>query len=283
MSRTSRVFSAASLSPSGNQDSGLLTRRGRLLWTVGNLCMLLGIVVLLYVGGLYVNDEYGRYAARGDTDVPAPMAIGREESTEPAPFTAQIPTVAPTANAAQTDEVQPIEPELGQAVAPPPALPTAVPAPPHRSLVTRLKIPSIALDAKVIEVGWEMQDVNGAQVPVWQVANYAVGQHQGSANPGEGENIVLAGHVGGYGYVFRDLYYVHPGDSVTLYSDGKEYNYTVKERLIVDEENVPPEQKAENAELIAPQGEEMVTMVTCWPSTGANKFTQRVVIRAVPS
>jgi hypothetical protein len=34
---------------------------------------------------------------------------------------------------------------------------------------------------------------------IWQVAEYAVGQHRGSANPGEGDNIVLAGHVGGFG------------------------------------------------------------------------------------
>ena len=46
--------------------------RARLLWTLGNLFMLIGVVLLAYVGGVYVQADYDRYAARGDTDVPAP-------------------------------------------------------------------------------------------------------------------------------------------------------------------------------------------------------------------
>ena len=72
----------------------------------------------------------------------------------------------------------------------------------HDSTVTRVIIPSIGVDSKAVEVGWEVKEQNGQQVAVWQVAECAVGQHRGSANPGEGENIVLAGHVGGYGKVF---------------------------------------------------------------------------------
>ncbi|HEX9371392.1 MAG TPA: hypothetical protein VF897_10305, partial [Roseiflexaceae bacterium] len=49
-------------------------RRAQLLWTLGNLCMLVGVVLLLYVGGLYTQAAYDRYAARGDTDLPAPVA-----------------------------------------------------------------------------------------------------------------------------------------------------------------------------------------------------------------
>lgn len=241
--------------------------RARLLWTLGNLFMLIGVVLLLYVGGVYSQAEYERYAARGDTDLPAPVAVtSAEQSEEPAPF------VAPILNSGSADQAA-----EGQIV-------SAIPAEqaPHASTVTRVVIPSIEVDSKVVEVGWDVQQQGNQQVAVWQVAEYAVGQHRGSANPGEGGNVVLAGHVGGYGKVFKDLYYVKPGDQITLYSGGQQFLYTVQERLLVTEEGVSAEQHAANAQLIAPTDSEVVTMVTCWPAKGPDKFTQRVVVRATP-
>ncbi|MFL5806846.1 MAG: sortase domain-bontaining protein [Roseiflexaceae bacterium] len=238
--------------------------RSRFLWTIGNTLMLIGIVLLLYVGGLYAQDEYGRYAARGDTDVPASIVVAEAEPYEPAPF------AAPNLSAPSSAEglVRGAIPDAAHAA--------------HKSTVTRVIIPSIGVDSKVVEVGWDEQEQNGQQVAIWQVAEYAVGQHHGSANPGEGDNIVLAGHVGGYGKVFKDLFYVKPGDQITLYSDGQQYLYTVQEHLVLTEEGVPPEQQAANARYIAPTDHEVITLVTCWPPKGAHKFTQRVVIRAVP-
>jgi sortase A len=238
--------------------------RSRLLWTVGNTLMLTGIVLLLYVGGVYTQAEYDRYAARGDTDLPAPVAIADPVPYEPAPF------VAPNLSTSSTFD--------GQVRG---AVPDAVHAA-HKSTVTRVVIPSIGVDSKVVEVGWDVKEQNGQQIAIWQVAEYAVGQHRGSANPGEGDNIVLAGHVGGYGKVFKDLYYVKPGDQITLYSHGEQYLYIVQERLVLTEEGVPTEQQLANAQYIAPSGREEVTMVTCWPAKGSDRFTQRVVVRAVP-
>jgi LPXTG-site transpeptidase (sortase) family protein len=240
--------------------------RARLFWTLGNLFMLIGVVLLLYVGGIYSQAEYERYAARGDTDLPAPKAVAApEQSDEPAPF------VAPVLN---TGDASPAE---GQIVSPIPTNQT-----PHESTVSRVIIPSIGVDSKVVEVGWDVEQQNNQAVAVWQVAEYAVGQHRGSANPGEGSNVVLAGHVGGYGKVFKDLFYVKPGDQITLYSGGQQYLYTVQERLLVTEEGVSAEQHAANAQLIAPTDHEVVTLVTCWPAKGPDRFTQRVVVRAIP-
>jgi sortase A len=195
------------------------------------------------------------------------------------PGTAAAPTAAANTPAILSAPQPYVAPVLsdGQIAS---ALPTIAQA--QASTVERLIIPAIELDAKVIEVGWQTVEQNGQQAAVWNVAEYAVGQHMGSANPGQGENIVLAGHVGGYGHVFRDLYYVKPGNRVLLYSGGQEYLYIVTERLIVDEDHAPPEQRAANAQLIGPTGSEMVTMVTCWPPTGKDKFTHRVIIRAAP-
>jgi LPXTG-site transpeptidase (sortase) family protein len=239
--------------------------RSRLLWTIGNALMIVGVVLLLYVGGIYVQADYERFAARGDTDVPAPIVIADPVPYEPAPFTA--PDLH-ASSAAVDGQVRGANPNAASAA--------------HNSTITRVAIPSINVDSKVVEVGWDVQRQNGQDIAIWQVAEYAVGQHRGSANPGESENIVLAGHVGGYGKVFKDLFYVKPGDPITLYSNGQQYLYVVQERLLLTEEGVSPEQQAANAQYIAPTGHEMVTLVTCWPPKGADRFTQRVVVRAVP-
>lgn len=247
--------------------------RARLLWTLGNALMLIGIVLILYVGGVYTQAEYERYAARGDTEVPAAPPAAQDASEEPAPFTApMLNASAPATSASDASSSE------GQVVG---AVPDAARAA-HQSTVSRVVIPSIGVDSKVVEVGWDVKEQNGQQVAIWQVAEYAVGQHRGSSNPGEGSNVVLAGHVGGYGKVFKDLFYVKPGDQITLYSNGQQYLYTVQERLLLTEEGVSAEQHAANAQYIAPTDQEVVTLVTCWPPKGADRFTQRVVVRAVP-
>src|SRR5215212_3248520 len=240
--------------------------RARLLWTLGNLFMLIGVVLLLYVGGIYVQADYDRYAARGDTDLPAPVAVSAPAEDEPAPFTA--PVLNAVTGGTSEGQVVGAVPDSAQAAKSP--------------TVTRVAIPSIGVDSKVVEVGWDVEQQGDQQVAVWQVAKYAVGQHRGSANPGEGGNVVLAGHVGGYGKVFKDLVYVKLGDQITLYSNGQQYLYTVQKRLLVTEDGVSPEQHAANAQLIAPTDREVVTLVTCWPAQGRDKFTQRVVVQAVP-
>jgi len=240
--------------------------RARVLWTLGNLFMLVGIVLLVYVGGIYVQADYDRYAARGDTDLPAPVAVSAPAEEEPAPFTA--PVLNASSGTSSEGQVVSAVPDSAQAAKSP--------------TVTRVSIPSIGVDSKVVEVGWDVEQQGDQQVAIWQVAKYAVGQHRGSANPGEGGNVVLAGHVGGYGKVFKDLFYVKPGDSITLYSNGQQYLYTVQQRLLVTEEGVSAEQHLANAQLIAPTDREIVTLVTCWPAQGRDKFTQRVVVQAVP-
>jgi LPXTG-site transpeptidase (sortase) family protein len=249
------------------------TIRRRLYWTLGNLLMVAGIYLLFYVGGVFVQIEYQRLAARGDSDlelippaVSAPAPAARAAAEAPPPIVA---TAAPAFSA----------PNLNGQIAS--SLPSAAQLA-HVSTVERLVIPSVAIDSKVVEVGWSVIEQNGQQVAVWDVAEFAVGQHRGSANPGEGDNIVLAGHVGGYGQVFRDLFYVRPGDQVILYSGGQQFLYVVEERLVVKEEGAPLEQRIANAQMIAPTGREMITMVTCWPATGPDKFSQRVIVRAVP-
>jgi sortase A len=259
-----QLFGIAGWNIARRRSSGEPSRRARVLWTLGNLFMMIGIVLLLYVGGVYAQADYERYAARGDTDVPAPVAVSSPTEEEPAPFTAPVLSTISSTDGQLAGTV----PDSTRAA--------------HKATITRVAIPSIGVDSKVVEVGWDVEQQGAQQVAIWQVAKYAVGQHRGSANPGEGGNVVLAGHVGGYGKVFKDLFYVKPGDQITLYSNGQQYLYTVQERLLVTEEGVSTDQHIANAQLIAPTDHEVVTLVTCWPAKGPDKFTQRVVVRAIP-
>ncbi|NJN14809.1 MAG: sortase [Oscillochloris sp.] len=255
-----------------------LTMRRRVVWTLGNLLLLVGVYLLLFVGGLYVQINYMREAARGDNDLELPRAVEGSMAQPDVSGLIQFGAVEAGPIAEVMSVFQPPALNNGQIASAPPARSAAAPA----SKIARITLPSIALDAKVVEVGWSSELLNGQEVAVWDVAEYAVGHHYGTANPGDGGNIVMAGHVGGYGQVFRDLYYVLPGDPVTIYSEGQQYRYVVTERHIVDEEGAPPEQRAANAQFIAPSDSEMVTLVTCWPATGPDKFKQRVIIRALP-
>ncbi|GIV97637.1 MAG: sortase [Herpetosiphonaceae bacterium] len=228
-----------------------------LSWTLGNLLLLSGLYLLLYVGGLYANATYEQWAARGDNDL-QPAAVEALAPSAPNAF------VLPALN--QPEEITASSPT-----------PTS-----HQSTVSRLIIPKIGVDSKVIEVGWETIQENGREVSVWKVAKYAVGQHKGSANPGEGSNIVLAGHVGGEAPVFKDLIQLEPGDQLTIYSAGRQYLYVVQEKVLVQEAGVSDDVRLQNARYIAPTDDEVVTLITCWPPTGPHQFDQRLIIRAAP-
>ncbi|HYF65388.1 MAG TPA: sortase [Herpetosiphonaceae bacterium] len=234
-----------------------MSAKQRVAWTCGNLFMLIGLLLLAYVGGTYADDAYNRAAARGDSALPLPVALVEDvRQDSPQAFIAPNLTVSVQA----------------------PSGSQAAPAQPRQSTVSRIQIPKIAVDSKVIEVGWTVEN----EVAVWQVAKYAVGQHRGSANPGEGSNTVLAGHVGGSAPVFQRLIEVAPGDQVILTSAGQQFLYVVREVQRVQEVGVSDEQRLANAAYMDPTAEEMVTIITCWPPAGPNAFDQRIVVRAIP-
>ena len=271
-----------------------MTTIGKMLHTLGNLLMLTGLYVLLFVGGLFADEQYNVYAASGANDAhTSVVAAGRSDADIPAVAT-PLPPVAP-ATSSTTAPVQPapevrasqrlsaIEPDGGSEGQLTNVVP-AVAADGGPSTVTRIVIPRIAVDKKVVEVGWTVeQQPDGQAVAIWDVDKYRVGHHRGSSNPGVGGNIVLAGHSGGKAYPFNDIYYLKPGDLIQLYSNGEPHDYTVSEHILLDEVGQPLEQRLENARYIGPADEELVTMVACWPLTGPDKFRQRIVIRAKPA
>lgn len=280
---------------------------GKAIYTAGNLLMLIGFYLLLYVGGLFADEQYNLMAALGDSDI---VPVERAVVSSPAPRAGlgapreQPPAVIPSAD---EDQATP----AAEATVAPTTAPTPVESRPFRmpelnnpgggrelttlapavaagfgpSRLERIQIPSIDVDRKVEEVFWTTEVVDGREVAVWEVSKYMVGHHTGTANPGQGGNIVLAGHSGGRAYPFNDIFYLKPGDQIILWSQGQQYSYSVAENLLLDEvgPNVTMEQRMSNARYIGPFEYEVVTLVTCWPLSGPDKFNQRVVIRAVPN
>lgn len=260
--------------------SPMSTRR-KIIWTIGNLLILIGMYLLLFVGGLIADEQYNVYAASGDNEELAPvvqLAPPVIDSAEAQPATA-APAQTPARPASRFNI--PILNNGSSGV-----LTNAVPSASAYggpSTITRMVIPAIGVDKKVVEVGWTVeQQGDGQQVAVWDVDKYRVGHHQGTSNPGGGGNVVLAGHSGGRAYPFNDIFYLKQGDRVELYSNGELYEYIVSEHILVDEVGQPLEKRLENARYIEPTDEELVTMVACWPLTGPDKFKQRIIIRAKP-
>jgi len=275
-----------------------MTVHRKLSWTLGNMLMLLGLYLLLLVGGLLADEQYNVYAASGTTDETVPVvAVERQQLIgEPAPAeviaaSAQAASASPPAASA---EPAPSEPSAAGSRLQIPALnrgsegeltnllPRTV-ADNGPSTISRIVIPKIAIDKKVIEVFWKVEQTQGQELAIWEVDKYRVGHHTGTSNPGGGGNIVLAGHSGGRAYPFNDLYYLKPGDPIELYSNGELFEYRVSQHIVVDEVGQPLEKRLENARWIEPTENEVVTMVACWPLTGPDKFKQRVIVRAEPA
>lgn len=132
-------------------------------------------------------------------------------------------------------------------------LPIPTPGPEQ---AVRIQIPVIDVDAPVV------------QGDNWEQLMKGVGQHIGSANPGQNGNLVLSGHNDIYGEIFRYLEELKPGDTVLVYTNQRQFVYVVTESEIV-----PPTQ----VEVLDPTSDATLTLITCHPYRVDNK---RLVVTA---
>ena len=122
--------------------------------------------------------------------------------------------------------------------------------------------------------------MDGQTQAAWEVLDmYAAGWHETSAPLGVPGNTVLNGHNTTNGEIFRDLYTLDIGDTITLYADDAPYTYTVAEMLILPEGGQPLEVRLENARYILPTDDERLTLVTCHPY---GSLRNRLVVIARP-
>ena len=225
---------------------------------LGTLLILIGLFLLAVAA-------MGAAAIRLPAEPPASqVAVGAAPPPPLQALSGATPTREPTPTSI-TEETPAPTPVRS---VPEPATPTAEPAPtpkPKMPPPTRIQIPSVGIDAPVVEVGYKIVDIEGVQAIEWEVAEYAAGHHNTSANPGEGGNIVISGHNDWKGEVFRTLEHVQLGDEVILTSDAGVFRYRVVEIHYRKEVGVPLEERLATGRFLDPMPEERVTLVTCWP------------------
>jgi sortase A len=126
----------------------------------------------------------------------------------------------------------------------------------------RVQIPALGVDAPVV------------QGDGWEQLKKGVGQHAGTANPGEAGNLVLSAHNDVFGEIFRDLDQLKPGDPIIVFTQQRTYTYIVA--AVEDGQGyrlVEPTQ----VEVMSPTRDPALTLISCYPYMVDN---QRIVVRA---
>lgn len=132
----------------------------------------------------------------------------------------------------------------------------AIPTPSPEQAV-RIEIPAIEVAAPVV------------QGDGWEQLKQGVGQHIGTANPGQQGNLVLSAHNDVFGEIFRHLDKLQPGDTITVFTNIRSYTYVVQsEPQVVDPTYV---------EAISPTVDPTVTLISCYPYLVND---QRIVVKA---
>ena len=227
----------AASSPQGVADeSPRKKRRGfgdRLLLVVEVLAVVGLVGILLSVFGLLqdLNQEVAA-ALNPETPTPTPLVMAvvlpsghvpPDEQGNTRPNEAEIP-----------EHLRPMVQSLAN-------IPVPTPAPDQ---TVRLQIPRLNVDAPVV------------QGDGWEQLKKGVGQHIGSANPGQNGNVVLSAHNDVYGELFRHLDQLQPGDEVIVYTQQRQYVYVVDRTILVEPTAV---------EVMASTGSPTVTLISCYP------------------
>lgn len=164
------------------------------------------------------------------------------------------------------------------------ALPVASPTPliPTKALEARmparLVIDAIELEQSVVPVGLDEE-----RIPI--VPRHTVGWYELSARPGQGENIVLWGHVLRFRSEpeipapFARLHDLAIGAAIIVYDDsGTAHRYAVTRQVIATPDRV---------EHMLPKGRERLTLISCFGDLVINErgvdMTQRLITIAEPA
>lgn len=233
--------SAATTEPENEPAVPLSARRrwyDRLLMAVEVLAVIGLIGVLLNGLGLLrmLNQE---------------VAAALKQSASPTPLITAV--VLPGGHTPPTSPqgAQPNEAEIPEHLRPLVQSLASLPVPtPGPEQPVRIQIPAINVDAPIV------------QGDGWEQLKKGVGQHIGSANPGQPGNLVLTGHNDVYGEVFRYLEKLQAGDVVLIFTAQRQFVYVVTGSRIVEPTEV---------EVMNPTAEPTLTLITCHPYLVDNK------------
>jgi LPXTG-site transpeptidase (sortase) family protein len=143
---------------------------------------------------------------------------------------------------------------------------------------TEIRLPDLDLWNSLDPVSLQLDSLDGQLS--WEVRD--AGWHVSSGWPGQGHNVVIAGHSPSQNMqiwphsIFRQLAYLKPGDVIELTAGTHHYRYNVSNVFAI------PAQDAQTADAYAwilPGTAERLTLVTCWPP---NTAAYRVIVIAQP-
>lgn len=218
------------------------------------------------------------------TPAPAATAVPATPTVPPATAT-PVPPATPATPTAQLliepTEVPPAAAEAATTAGEQPVARVAREQPAQQASAAgapaRIAIDAIAMDQPIVSVGLDRNNV-----PI--VPNHDVGWYNLSARPGQGDNVVLWGHVLRFRSAphipapFARVQELQPGARIVLYDEaGSAYAYRVTEQVWVTPDQV---------EYILPTGSERLTMVSCIGDKvvvdGSVEMTHRLITIATP-
>lgn len=121
----------------------------------------------------------------------------------------------------------------------------------------QIQIPAISVNAPIV-----MGDG-------WEQLKKGVGQHLGTANPGETGNLVLSAHNDIFSEIFRDLDQLEEGDEIIIITQDRSFTYVVTGTQIVEPDRV---------DLLAPTTNSTITLISCYPYRVDDK---RIIVQGV--
>lgn len=127
---------------------------------------------------------------------------------------------------------------------------------PSPEQAVRIQIPAIGVDHPIV------------QGDGWEQLKKGVGQHLGTANPGQIGNLVLSAHNDIFGEIFRFLDQLSPGDEIVIFTNIRSYTYLITNTQIVEPTFV---------QVMDPTPYSAVTLVSCYPYL---IDTDRIVVQA---
>ena len=127
---------------------------------------------------------------------------------------------------------------------------------PSPEQAVRIQIPAIGVDHPIV------------QGDGWEQLKKGVGQHLGTANPGQISNLVLSAHNDIFGEIFRFLDQLSPGDEIVIFTNIRSYTYVISNTQIVEPTFV---------QVMDPTSYSAVTLISCYPYL---IDTERIVIQA---
>ena len=277
-----------------------MTKKNTLRNTISIILIVAGMSVLLAGCSIFVRQQVEGQQLRAELQATPTAAPAAPAATLAPTATAPAPTAAaPAATALPSPTAAPTTSPV-----PPTAAPTATaaavrPAAAAPEIPVRIVIPDLKLDAKVVEMGWQIINTAAGAQSDWVIPKNAAGHHINSAPLNETGNVVISGHNNIEGKVFEPVSLAWDdrtktavdaitdrseslkGRKIQLYNAaGKAFDYTITDFLRLKDSGVTQEQRLKNARFMDQTDERRLTLVTCWPPWSN---THRLVVIAVPA